>query len=346
MSYRKFLGLFTAETPLSHQADEKMETTIICRYNIAVKDGRYVKVYNISANAFRNAVRRNGAQRLLDLIGMKIEDLPEIANVVLFSGGPRLEKSVSSRYKGEGKSKSSGGQIPIEYSNTLCRWFPLLDLLGCTTQFCMVPHDGSKMAPTSLNALTPEIASFKIESSVIDAHEIKIESLPGVVTEFQFNSKQDSRVRYDFLHEEKEKVIFEEGLYKRYEDVQITLLEESDKGNNPQGKSECGEIRNVFDVQYICKGTLLAHQVAIFDRPDGILTSCFSSALEQWKRDGGYIAGKIAQGAGVVSWRYIPNLLSPEKYENFITENKRRLKSMLEDRDIWKSEKVLMRHCE
>jgi hypothetical protein len=314
MKHNVFYGIFTAESPINHQADEKMETTSICRSNTAITaDGKEVKIYNISANAFRNVIRRHAADRLLTLLDLSPIAIPEIANVILYSGGPRLDKTAKSRGDGKEKKKKPIG-LPLEYSYAVCQWFPMLELLGNTTQFCFIPVEGSHLAPTSLNALTPETAQFGIEQTVLSHHGIDVASLPDVVTEFQFNSKHDPRVKHE-------------------------------QTADSQTNCECGEVANIFEVQYLCKGTRLAHQAYIADRDDGMLSSCLSSALQEWQRQGGFIAGKKAQGAGVVSWQYLPVLPSPEKYEAFITAQKSILKGMVEDREIWKSEEAFFKHC-
>ena len=307
MTNKTFFGLYRAETPLSHQADESMETTSICRYNtVLLEDGSIVKVYNISSASFRNDIRVNAAKRLLDLVDLTLEDIPEIANVVLLSGGPRLERSEP--------------VFPLEYIRKVREWFPMLDLLGGTTQFCMIE---SKMAPTSLNALTKSISEFVIESSIISEYGIDIDSLPDVVTEFQFNVKADPRTKFDKILETGE-------------------IEEGESAED----SECRMVANMFDIQVIRKGTRLGHQVFIRDYDNLLLSSCFASSLVMWNRNGGYIGGRRAQGYGKVSWVYSPQLPSEEIYENFVVDNRDRIRSMIMDREIWKNQKAFLDHCE
>jgi hypothetical protein len=72
-----------------------------------------------------------------------------------------------------------------------------------------------------------------------------------------------------------------------------------------------------------------------------MLSSCLASALDQWSANGGYIGGKIAQGAGKVSWKYIPDFPDKCIYENFVLENASILKELLNERLIWKLEESL-----
>ena len=301
-----YYGLYLALTPIQHATDERMETSVVFRSNVGVlPDGERVKIYNVSANAFRHGVREHAALRLLDLVGLTLSDIPEMTNVVLFSGGPRLDKK-------RGDVVAGGpGKIPIAYSNTICEWFPMLELLGTTTLFCFVPHFGSRLAPTALNALTRKVAAFPLEAKVLAAHGVDPAMLPATVTELQFNVKHDPRTHYDELDGK---------------------------------KADAGEVRNLFDVQYVVKGTRFANRVVIDDHDDGMLSSCFASAMAAWRQRAGFIAGKRAQGAGVISWTYTPELPPPGLYEDFVAERKDALRALLLDADIWKDEKALLRH--
>jgi len=310
MINRTFFGLYRAETPLSHQADKSMETTSIFRYNtVLLDDGSTTKVYNISSASFRNDIRVNAGRRLLKLVNLTLEDIPEIANVVLLSGGPRLERSET--------------VLPLEYINKVREYFPILDLLGGTTQFCMIE---GRMAPTSINALTKITSNFLIENAIIKSHNINKDILPDVVTEFQFNVKVDARTKYDKIIDNGDSIQVERG--------------------KAVGDSESGIVANMFDVQVIRKGTLLGHQVFIRDYENSLLSSCFASALSSWKENGSYIGGRIAQGYGKVSWMYSPRLPVETIYEEYITNNKDRIRSMIMDREIWKDQKAFLRHCE
>jgi len=291
--YSTFYGLFRAETPLNHGADEKMETTSLCRYNtVLLEDGKEVKVYNISVAAYRHNIREFGCHRLLNLLGLFVEDLPEISNVIFLSGGPRLEK---------------GEVAPLEFIRFIRQWFPLLDLMGCTTPFTMI---SGKFTPTAINVLAREVAeaNFFIEGNILDLFGITPESLPSVVTEFQFNSKRDTRTE-----------IFDIANTKN---------------------TDCGTVANIFDTQVVRKGARLGHQVMIRDYDNKMLESCLSSALREWQRSGCHVGGKINQGCGQVSLQYAPSLVSPEIYENFVIDNASKIKNMVLDKKIWMNKEI------
>lgn len=290
MTNQVFYGLFRAETPLNHQSIEKMDTTTICRYNRAIlPDGRQIKVYNISASAYRNAIRRHAAKRLFDLLDINPTDLPEISNVIFLSGGPRLE---------------SGETVPLGFMRMIRSIFPSLDLLGTTTPFCMIP---SAMFPTRLNAMTRENTIFYVEQMVRDAFEINASELPDTVTEFEFGCKRDTR--------------------------------ESEAESH-----KLGTVANMFDTQLIMQGTQFGHQVVI--KSDNPLTiGCFASALAEWARCGGYIGGKIAQGSGIVSWRYSPAAGFADEYEKYITKDRQRLTDLIMDSEIWTDKQKLLKLC-
>lgn len=175
-----YYGLYRAETPLMHGADEKMETTTLCRYNMQIlKDGSSIKIYNLSTSTWRHTIRENAALRLLSLLDLKFEDIPELVQIVLVSGGPRLEK---------------GEIVPLAFVRELRKWFPLLDMMGTTVPFCMFE---GKMYPTAINVLTKILANnyCYIEDMIIKEFSVDIDSLSDIVTEFQFNTKRDPRTK-------------------------------------------------------------------------------------------------------------------------------------------------------
>lgn len=308
---REYHGLYTAETALSHLADERMETTSVCRSNNGLlPDGKIIKMYNISSNAYRQAIRYNGALRLLEMVDLTIEEIPEIAAVVLFSGGPRLE--------------SSENVTPVKFLRTCCELFPLIDLLGCTVIFTMIE---GRLSATQLNALTPEMLNFKPEKGVIDRFKINPKSLPQKVVEFQFNTKRDPRKHFN----------------DKKSGERLDMPDEIDQAYMKKN-TECGVVANMFECQIIIKGTRLGHCVHLTSHSPkhlGMLGSCWASCLKKWDEEGGKIGGKISQGNGQVSWQYLPNLPSPEIYENFVTERKDLLKKIILEGGTWKDKNII-----
>jgi len=288
-----------------------METTTVCRSNNAIlPGGKIIKVYNISSNAYRNVLRRYGAARLLDLICLNVEEIPEIAAVVLFSGGPRLE--------------SSENVTPRKFLRKCCELFPLIDLLGCTVLFTMVE---GRLAATQLNALIPEMANFQIEKKAMDKFNINPGLLPVKVVEFQFNTKRDPR---KYFNDKKSG----ERLETPTEIDQAYLKK----------NTECGVVANMFEVQMILKGTLLGHCVTLTSHAPkhlDMLGSCLASCLKKWQEEDGKIGGKIGQGCGAVSWRYSPDMPSPDLYENFVNDNKVLLKKLILEAGTWKDKNVI-----
>lgn len=298
MTRQVFYGLYKAETPLQHSSDESMETTTLFRNNeVLLKNGEILKNYNISAASFRHTIRENAVNRMLEIIGMTQEELPEVSHVILFSGGPRLNKKKTENVV--------LGDIHIKFSHFINENIPLLELLGSTCFFSMLPAWGSALAVTSLNVLQPELQEFTIEKEIIEKFNINVNRLSKEVAEFQFNTKTDKRVKFD--------------------------------GETPEG--ECETIKNIFDVQYIKKGTLFGNYININENKQGLLTSCFSSAIKEWKRNGSYIAGKKSVGAGVLSSCFSPELPSEELYEKFIEENQANIKKIVLDTKVWKDPK-------
>jgi hypothetical protein len=298
MTRQIFYGLYKAETPLQHSSDESMETTTLFRSNeIILENGELFKNYNVSAASFRHVIRQNATNKMLEIIGLKPEELPEVSHVILFSGGPRLNKKKVEH--------SVLGDIHIKFSNFINENIPIIELLGSTCFFSMLPAWGSALTVTSLNVLQPELKEFSIEKTIMETFKIHTNELCKEVSEFQFNTKVDGRVRFD--------------------------------GEAPEG--ECETVRNIFDVQYLKKGTLFGNCISIVEREDGLLSSCFSSAIKEWQKTGRYIAGKKSVGAGMLSSRFSPSLPSEEPYEKFIKENKTKIKDILQDTAIWKDAK-------
>jgi hypothetical protein len=294
MRYDTYYGLYRAETPLQHGADEKMETTSLCRYNTYIlKSGALVKIYTLSVSTWRHVVRENATLRLLHIVGLDFKELPEIVQIVLMSGGPRLEK---------------GDVVPLAFIKEIRKWFPLIDMMGTTVPFCMIE---GKLYPTEITVLTKIIADeeFLIEGNIINSFKIDKETLPDVVTEFQFNTKRDPRT------------------------AEVADIKDT----------QYGTVANMFDTQIVMKGARLGHQIVIRDYDNQLLTSCLSSALDEWAMNGAYIGGKKSQGCGKVSFNYVPEFPSPSIYENFINENKMKIKDFLMDKKIWEDKETILK---
>lgn len=289
--------LSKAETNLSHQADEKMETTALFRYENAVgKNGDNIKVYNISAGSFRSTLRRAGAYQLCDLLGLKPEELPELSHVVLFSGGPRLESSETIK--------------PLNSERALRQLFPLLDLFGGTVSYTMLE---SQFKTTQLTAINKTIYNnFDLEKEILDCFKINVNELPESVVDFEYNTKKDSRVKYD--------------------------NESSKEG------CDCGTVANIFDIQIIKKGTWLANKVILNDYDDNLLSSCLNSCIQYWQNSGGLIGGKTSQGHGHVSFNLQPILAETSIYIDYINNLKDQIKKAIMDKQIWKDKKAILNH--
>jgi len=308
---REYRGLFKAETSLSHSADERMETTSVCRSNEAILlGGKIIKVYNLSSNTYRNCIRRYGAYRLLELLGITENDIPEISNVILFSGGPRLE--------------SSENVVPVKFIRECCKYFPLLDLLGATVLFTML---NGKLDATQLNTLTPDMINFKSEKRVMESFAINPESLPQKVVEFQFNTKRDPRTHFD----------------DKKSGERLEMPDEFDQAYLKK-HTECGVVANMFEVQVIMKGVQLGHLATLTSHSEkhlSMLGSCLASCLKKWEQEGGKIGGKISQGCGLVSWEYLPALPDIDEYESFVLKNKEIITKLIMERNTWKDKNCI-----
>jgi len=287
-----YYGLYKAETSIQHGTDEKMETTALCRYNTFLKDGKSIRIYNISVSTFRHTIRDSATDRLLSILGMSFEDLPEISQIIFKSGGPRLEK---------------GEVVPLAFIKAVRKWFPLIDLMGTTTPFCMIE---GRLYPTEINTLTRSLieGSFYIEDNIVKEFSLQKDLLPEIVTEFQFNTKRDPRA---FMVDDVKNIQY-------------------------------GTVANMFDTQQIIKGTLLGHQVVIRDYENQMLGSCVSSALAEWIRGGSYIAGKKSQGCGKVSFKYSPLLPSTSIYEDFVAANKDMISSLIMNKKVWEDKNTIL----
>lgn len=285
---KKIYLKYKAETTISHRADESMKTTSLVRTNNVIIDGKRYKVPNISAASIRTRlIRQPATNRLLDLLELDAKDLPILSHTVLYSGGGRLE--------------SAETHMPLQYIRTVRQYFPLLACLGATTNFCMLEGD---FKVTSANALLKDIVKsncFEIEDTIIKKFNIDTENLSNIVTEFQFNTKRDSRLNVD----------------------------ENDK-----------TIANIFDQQLLIKGTLLGNLILIRDY-DELKGSFLNSSLINWKKEGGFIGGQSSQGSGILSYQLSENLPKPEIYENFVIENKDLIIKLLMEEKIWKDKKVI-----
>ena len=185
MKQRHYLINYTATTKIQHSSDETMETTKLFRKNkIVDNDGKIIDKYNVSANAMRNRLRVAAATQLLELLNLIKQELPALAHIVLFSGGPRINKTSAESKKGN----IAEGCTPIAYSNKICELFPFLELLGTTTAFSFVPVGESRLRVGELTAITKSILNCGDYKNIYKGTES-----PDICVEFQFNVKLDSK---------------------------------------------------------------------------------------------------------------------------------------------------------
>lgn len=329
----EWYGLYTTETIAFTGTQERNETTSLFRYN---KKSNGYKVPNFSSNAVRNRLRVACFTDLISRVGVTLDELPVFNNLVMFSGGPRLE--------------NSDVTIRLEFLRELFKWIPGMYLFGGTTAFNMI---GSVLTVSSLDAMLPQyIRDFKIPGEVLKIFGLDVDSLPEVVTEFQFNTKKDIRELPDTIEtlskeELQNKLSLSEITDAEYAEFQVSYDDPEKLFRITRNEEKDKTVANMFDTQVLMAGTKMCHYLALgrenILKNHDILTSCLAATLKQFQKEP-FLGARKSNGYGMVSFEYMPQLDDDTLYASFVEENKQRIYDILMDDKLFVDHKCIVKY--
>jgi len=135
--YERIEGTIISQEPISH-IGETLSTIAQFKREKTLFRGKIVEIPVISGNALRGIMRRRGSYRLLEMLGIRKEDLGEDVQHALFSGG-MLKKG------------AGGGTIDMNFIKDLRTMLPIMSVWGTTIGQQMIGGklDVGQMIPIS-----------------------------------------------------------------------------------------------------------------------------------------------------------------------------------------------------
>ncbi len=116
--YERIEGIIEAQEPISH-IGETLSTISQFKREKTLFRGKIVEIPVISGNALRGIMRRRGSYWLMEMLGIRKDELDEDVQHALFSGG-MLKKG------------AGGGTIDMNFIKKLRTMLPLMSIFGTT----------------------------------------------------------------------------------------------------------------------------------------------------------------------------------------------------------------------
>lgn len=153
--YERIEGIVESQEPISH-IGETLSTVAQFKREKTLFRGKIIEIPIISGNALRGIMRRRGSYRLMEMLGIRKENLDEDVQHALFSGG-MLKKG------------AGGGTIDMNFIKELRKILPLMSVWGTTIGQQMI---GGKLDVGQLIPISCQTAQRTGIESEISIHSL------------------------------------------------------------------------------------------------------------------------------------------------------------------------------